>query len=279
MSQHALTEQQLRYFDTFGFLALPGLLDDVIDEVIEAFEEIWERHGGGHHGQPHDGKRRSCIARYLGQHERLCALLDDPRIHGALSSLVGDDFNYMGSDGNYYAGDTQWHSDGWHPQIRHVKFAFYLDPLTRDTGCLRVIPGSHRRDDGYAGDLRENSRESEAIWGVAGADVPAIALETNPGDVLVFNHNTKHAAFGGGGKRRMFTLNACQRYPEEMLPQLRDYLAGAARFWVDRCYTDTMMSTAGPQRRVHLEQVRANDHHLAELAAKAREEMSEPSRG
>ena len=38
MSQHALTEQQLRYFDTFGFLALPGLLDDVIDEVIEAFE-------------------------------------------------------------------------------------------------------------------------------------------------------------------------------------------------------------------------------------------------
>ena len=99
------------------------------------------------------------------------------------------------------------------------------------------------------------------------------------GTCLVFNHNTKHAAFGGGGKRRMFTLNACQRYPEEMLPQLRDYLAGAARFWVDRCYTDTMMSTAGPQRRVHLEQVRANDHHLAELAAKAREEMSEPSRG
>ena len=40
-----------------------------------------------------------------------------------------------------------------------------------------------------------------------------------------------------------------------------------------------MVASAGPERMVHLEQTIANDGHLAELARKAREEMSEPSRG
>ena len=33
-------------------------------------------------------------------------LLDDPRIHDIAASILGDDFNYMGSDGNFYVGDT-----------------------------------------------------------------------------------------------------------------------------------------------------------------------------
>ncbi|MGC4044356.1 MAG: hypothetical protein QM758_11210 [Armatimonas sp.] len=100
-----------------------------------------------------------------------------------------------------------------------------------------------------------------------------------PGDVLVFNHNTKHAAFGGGTRRRMFTMNLCQCYPDEKLPELRNYLSGGARFWVERAYHDTMVETATPERMRHLEQVRANDGHLAELAQQAREKMAEPSRG
>ena len=36
-----LTEQKKSFFDTFGFLAFPGLLADCIDEIIEAFEAIW----------------------------------------------------------------------------------------------------------------------------------------------------------------------------------------------------------------------------------------------
>ena len=26
-------------------------------------------------------------------------------------SLLGEDYNYASSDGNYYVGDTKWHSD------------------------------------------------------------------------------------------------------------------------------------------------------------------------
>ena len=83
-----LTEQQLDFFDTFGYLALPGLMADCIDEITEAFEQVWSERGGGHHGKAHDGKERSCIVPFIDQHERLCALLDDPRIEGLLASPV-----------------------------------------------------------------------------------------------------------------------------------------------------------------------------------------------
>jgi hypothetical protein len=274
-----LSEQQLSYFNTFGYLGFPGLMADRIAEIDAAFEAIWDERGGGHNGKPHDGKARSCIVPFIDQSVILASLLDDPRIHGIATALLGEDFNYMGSDGNYYVGDTRWHSDGWHKHIRHIKLAFYLDPLTAQTGALRVIPGSHRSGEPYADQLQEQIRQSPERWGVDGPSVPAMALETKPGDLLCFNHNTKHAAFGGSQHRRMFTINLCQRYPEERLQELRDYISGGARFWIDRAFGERMVRTAGPERMRHLEQVMANDGHLAELSRKARETMAEPSRG
>ena len=43
---------------------------------------------------------------FIDQHPTLCALLDDPRISGAFASVLGDDFTYWGSDGNFFAGNT-----------------------------------------------------------------------------------------------------------------------------------------------------------------------------
>jgi len=274
-----LAEAQIRFFDTFGFLALRGAFADRIQTVIADFEALWESRGGGHGGRPHDGTARSCIAPFIDQSEALSALVDDPRIRGIAISLLGADYNYMGSDGNYYVGDTPWHSDGWHRQVRHIKIAFYLDTLDATNGCLRVIPGSHRIGDRWAEDLQRDLRASGDHWGLSGSEIPAIALDVVPGDLLIFNHNTKHAAFGGGQRRRMFTMNLCERYPEELLPELREYLSGAARFWVERAYGPAMIATAGPDRLPHLEQCLANDGHLAELSRQAREKMSEPSRG
>ncbi len=281
MPDFTLTEQQQTFFTTFGVLAFPGLLRDRIDEIIREFEAVFAQRGGGHAGKPHEGKQRSCIVPFLDQSVLLSSLLDDPRIHGIAAGLLGDDFNYMPSDGNYYSGDTGWHSDGWHRETDpvHLKIAFYLDPLTRSTGCLRVIPGSHRDGDAFAAALTRELGGAEQTWGVPGRDVPAVALETVPGDILVFNHNTKHAAFGGSGWRRMFTMNCCQRYPEARLPELREYLKGISRFWVERAYGEIMMNTAGPGRRRHLEQVMANDGHIAALSRQARAAMTEPSRG
>jgi len=279
MNPFRLNPEQLAFFHTFGFLSFPGLLDDRIGRIIEEFEVLWALQNGGHFGQAHDGKRRSCIAPCIDRSVYLSTLLDDPRLVGIASGILGENFNYMGSDGNLYAGDTPWHSDGWHRDQIHLKLAFYLDPVARDTGCLRVIPGSHKIGDHFADSLQREIYECEKNWGLHGRDVPCVALETKPGDVVVFNHNTKHCAFGGSARRRMFTMNCCQRYPENRLQDLRDYLAGGARFWVERAYGEAMISTANPARMAHLEQNLANDGHLKALADKARREMPEPSRG
>jgi hypothetical protein len=279
MTHFLLTEQQISFFNTFGYLSFPGLMADCIDEIIAEFEAIWQRGGGGHAGKPHDGKRRSCLFPFIDQSERLSALLDDRRITGIIEPFLGDDFNYMGSDGNYYSGDTPWHSDNWSREVIRIKIAFYLDPLSRETGALRVIPGSHRPGEGFSDALHERIGRSQEIWGMHGRDVPAVALETQPGDVVCFNQNCKHSSFGGGGWRRMFTLNFTPRFPDERLQELRDYCSSHTRFWIDRLYGEAMIRTAGPERMRHLEQVMANDGHMAELSSRAREKMTEPARG
>ena len=222
-----LTEQQLAYFDTFGFLKFPGLLAEEVERISEAFGETWRSVGGGHDGRPHDHERRSALVPFIDRTEYLSALLDDPRIEGIAASLLGEDFNYSGSDGNYYVGDTKWHSDGYvGRKYLSVKMAFYLDPATNDTGCLRVIPGSHKYGDKFGDDLQEvlvrsTDNRNEDAWGIRGSDVPAAALETVPGDLLMFNHNIKHASFGGGTARRMFTINMEERYRDEDLGEAR----------------------------------------------------------
>src|SRR5262245_54324629 len=136
MDKVLLTPQQLAFMDTFGFLGFPGLLKDKIERIQQEFEAVWENRGGGMDGKAHEGKNRSVIFPFIDQNEYLSSLLDDPRVNGIFTSLLGEDFNYLGSDGNFYVGDTNWHSDlNWHgtsigtPRLKFYKMAFYLDPL------------------------------------------------------------------------------------------------------------------------------------------------------
>lgn len=269
-----LSTQQVDFFETFGFLVLPGLLTDEIEWITKEFEAVFTDRG-----LVHDHSQRTCVVPFVDQRPKLSALLDHPKVEGLAASLLGDDFNYVGSDGNYYAGDTPWHSDGFHTVGRFMKIALYLDPVKRDTGALRVIPGSHRIDlkNNWAG---LEARHSMARWGIEQRDVPAFSLDSNPGDVVAFNHNLMHAAFGGSSQRRMFTLNCCRRCvtPDE-IQDLESYIGGHDRFLNDHMHSDQMKATASSGRMVHLEQVIAHEGHLAGLAAKAREVRSEPSRG
>lgn len=276
-----LTTPQIAHFNTFGYLMFPGLLADRAEAISEAFEGIWAANGGGHNGRPHDGTARSALVQFMDRSPVLHELLDGHRTHDVLASLLGDDFNYIGSDGNYFAGDSNWHSDtyGGRGGMRFIKMAFYLDPVRRETGALRVIPGSHRVGEPFAEQLEREIRQCETLWGVAGPDVPALALESNPGDVVVFDHALKHAAFGGSNRRRMFTMNCCQRFPEAELHHLREYIGYHAAYWVERLHNDLLVETASPERMVHLAQGRENDGHLAEMTRKNREAMAEPARG
>lgn len=268
------TDQHRAFFDTFGYIVFPGLLADRIDWITAEFEAVWQDRGVSH-----DGSKRSCIVPFIDQRESFCTLLDDPRLEELLHGLMGPDANYLGGDGNYYTGDTPWHSDGFHHVGRYLKVALYLDPVGRDTGCLRVIPGSHRLEAADNWDARQARRAPE-LWGIGMDAVPCVALESRPGDVVAFNHNLMHASFGGSTRRRMFTLNFCGHCetPAE-IQDLEQFINAQARFWIDHLHSPAMRATASPTRLRHLQQVMDHEGGLAPLAAKCRTEMLEPSRG
>jgi hypothetical protein len=137
------------------------------------------------------------------------------------SSLLGEDFNYGSGDGHYYVGDTAWHPDegntiwGYEPgpEAFAIKVAFYLDPVRADSGALRVIPKSHLNGGPYRSE--DGTLDPDFMAAIGDADSPLgkgsskngnIALECDPGDLVVFNHKVLHSAWGGGTKRRMFTM-------------------------------------------------------------------------
>ena len=286
MNKLQLTPQQIAFIDTFGYLVFPGLLADKIDRIIAEFESTFAVQGGGHNGKPHDGTARSCIVPFIDQNEYLSSLVDDPRVDGIFTSLLGEEYNYLGSDGNFYVGDTNWHSDtDWSGKMRgkppriFYKMALYLDPVTATSGALRVVPGSQHYGDEYAEALQATLRIAPDKLGIPGSQVPAIALESNPGDVVVFNQNTKHSAWGGNNRRRMFTINCTARYSEEEMPLLRNEIGAFARFWIDSVYGEAMLRNASPQRLVHLQQPLSQQGHLVEEVRKAKLTMKEPSRG
>ena len=266
----ALSEQQRAFFDTFGYLVFPGLLADDLGWIYEGFEEVFAN-------RTHDGTQRTISG--TDTSPKLCTLLDQPKVLEVATSLVGEEFNYLGGDANYYVGDTGWHSDGWHDVGTYVKMALYLDPVARDTGCLRVIPGSHVIGSPWLAGLR-GVNQPEKNFGIPGSQIPSVALESQPGDVVIFNHNLHHAAYGGSSRRRMFTLNLCRRAESaEEVQELRGFINSAARFWVEQSHSDVMRQTASPQRMRHLAQVIENEDELPTLARRARETMAEPARG
>ncbi len=265
------TASQLNHFRTFGFLLFPALLrPDEVAWITDEFEQVLQIHG-----TDHDGTKRTQIVPMLDHSEKLCTLLDEARILGIVSAILGDDFNYAGGDGDFWVGDTPWHPDGNYPDLFAIKFAFYLDPLTCDTGCLRILPGSHlpesywRRGNMHPGNARE-------LWDIDPWEIPGnVAIETNPGDLVVFNHSLFHASFGGGNRRRQFSMNLHKRGETDAeLARIDEYLSHhgtiprgiriggkftglePGSMYADfSMYTDLMIDTATPERLRHLSQL------------------------
>jgi ectoine hydroxylase-related dioxygenase (phytanoyl-CoA dioxygenase family) len=231
MHQSVIRDQDIAFFRTFGYLHIRDWFHDEINWITEEFEQAW----GASPGVVHDGSKRTIYpGMFLDASPRLSSLLEHPRVAAVCTALLGPDYGFHATDGNLYAGDTPWHSDAfadWPEKdtARHLKMAFYLDPLTRDTGALRVIPGSHLHGDVFC-DLLERGLTS---WGggpplgIPASEVPAVAIESLPGDLVCFDHRTKHAAFGGGARRRMFTANWHQG---DHTPQMRESLLEIFRY-------------------------------------------------
>lgn len=205
----------MRYFETFGFVRLPGLFADDIAELTEAFEAVFaaqQEQAYETFDDMHFGRRRLSLPYFLEYHPRLKELETDPRILGVVTSLMGDGYEYRQTDGNLLWCDTSWHCDIYDSPLDqfHIKLFFYLDPLGADSGALRVIPGTNFQDSAYARGLRNDLHPWSGIeehFGVTPDQIPSFAIDNEPGDLIVGNFRTIHATFGGAERRRLFTMN------------------------------------------------------------------------
>ena len=255
-----ITSQQKAHFDTFGFLVVRQMFSpEEVTVITTAFEAAMLEDRGG---RPFDGQKRQSISDWFRGRASVEFLASDERVHGPIEQLLGPGYEFQkGNDGNFYVGDTGWHADmGWDPHIPEgrndpnridgpwknhyvpsIKVAFYLDPVGKDTGCLRVIPGAHRSPyhekfwslhmdvpatvssfDSVRPKLLEMWEQATGDPGsgerffsdpdmnhfkMAPRDIPSYPIESEPGDAVFFSHQMWHSSFGGKVGRRMFTLN------------------------------------------------------------------------
>ena len=226
-----LTAQEKSHFETFGFVVRRQLFSsDEMEAISREFDDVLEE---DRKGQAFKGDKRQAVRAFVEMKPLLMRLIDDDRIYEPIEQLMGPDFMWWGSDGNLYVGDTEWHPDASEIELGYgrIKVAFYLDPVGKDTGCLRFITGSHRQP--LHGELKllrywrvkQNVRDGRApaealqpfldqgldpekpLFGVAPRDLPSQPAESQTGDVVFFNQHLYHGSFGGGVGRRMFTLN------------------------------------------------------------------------
>ncbi len=210
-----LTQDEVEHFRTFGFVVRRQIFsaDDMAGLTGEFDDVLAEARGY----EPFDGRQRQSVQPFVERRKLLTDVVADDRIYLPLQQLLGEGFVWVGSDGNLYVGDTEWHgdrfqgTDGDHLpwDYESIKVVFYFDPVRADTGCLRVIPGSQRQEMGDRLEFmwRLGGPRRAKPFGLDPEDVPCAALESDPGDVVFFSQGMAHASFGGGAGRRMLALS------------------------------------------------------------------------
>ncbi len=237
-----LTQDEIDHYEAFGFLVLRGLLSaDEMDELRAASLIVMRELRGA---DEYLTDMNQSVQPWLERHPVMRDLIDDERIHQIPESLLGPDFWLDGTEGHLRVGDTPWHGDDIHDaDLGWVKVAMYLDPLTKDDGCLRVIPGTHRRNDpDLLHTLRAGSNDpGNGIFGMRADEIPSVPLETEPGDVLVFTEGVIHGAFGGGVGRHQICASFVENPKSERhLSQIKAfYEASTWSLRPTRTYVDS----------------------------------------
>ena len=225
-----LSSGQIAHFHTFGYLVIRrAFTRDEVGVLIREAAVACARKLGRDIGE----EEWLWKPGFIEESPELLELVEDDRIYLPMMELLGEDLIWIGSEGMWgidpKLADHSWHFDGYmtsqHLDYPRTKVMLYLDPQRRDNGALRVIPGSHRdpfhqalmplQDAHYNGDDR--------CFGVEEPQIPGCAIETEPGDIVLFNQWLYHAVYGKAGKRRVIVFKFGPRLrTEHHLAMMRD---------------------------------------------------------
>ena len=202
-----ITPEHKALFDTFGFIHLQNQFSaEEMEAVTREADKLWEEHRGE---RPPSGRSQN-IQEMVEKGQVMTQMVVDDRIFGTVEGLLGPRFLWNGSEGNLsFSAEHQWHTDRQNePHATTYSFHLYLDKVRADTGSIRVIPGSHRPplyDDLLP--LNEQGADSSMkIYGLNPTDLPGVAVESDPGDIVFFSQKIYHGVYGKQPGRRYLKL-------------------------------------------------------------------------
>ncbi len=195
-----ISEQQLQYFHTFGFIVMKQVFTP--DQMRTLQAEVDHRAAVASSYEPFEGTKRQGFT-MMDRDTPFCVkIFEDDRIAGVAEQMYGPDVMGTTTDANRYVGNTNWHPDTFHIGQYGVKFAVYMQPVRADSGALRVIPGSHQNP------LHDKLRKLKDEGQMDQIEqVPAHVCDSDPGDVVAFDRRTWYASCGGSTDRHMATFN------------------------------------------------------------------------
>jgi ectoine hydroxylase-related dioxygenase (phytanoyl-CoA dioxygenase family) len=198
-------------FETEGAAAVRGLLSDdwirslrdALPEILESTYDPTERMSGAGSSRvrSRDGIWRECepFARFLFL-SPVGELASDV-MRSSTARLYEDLLLHKDAGAS---GEAGWHRDAPHWPLRGTQMSsvwFSLEAVTRDTGAMKFVAGSHLDSD----------EEVQNSMSVRESDLGRrriLTVEAEPGDVVVFHPRVLHTAYGSAPDRprRTFTL-------------------------------------------------------------------------
>lgn len=202
-----LTSQALTAFAQDGYLPAMPLLSAAEAQKMRARLEAFEVKTGG----PLKGSNRfknHLLFKWLAE------LIRSPRILDMVEGLIGPDIMVWSTD--WWIKEPRspsfvsWHQDSQYwglDTTRLVSIWIALSPSTLESGCMRVLPGSHlgpdlRHEDTYHDD--NMLTRGQSIAGID--DTKAVNLEVQTGECVAFAFRIAHASRPNSSDERRIGL-------------------------------------------------------------------------
>ncbi|WP_214407600.1 phytanoyl-CoA dioxygenase family protein [Pseudonocardia lacus] len=213
------------HFRAFGFVVLRGAIAPAeLDALTRESDRAIRDATGDRYRDDAGGTSNGHYIPATGERTPVSAAMVR-RLAPALERLAGVALLPAVVEHNLLFDQVGWHTDTAHavPSLHAVA---YLEELDERSGALRVLPGSQHLDESVLREVLQGQPfRDDATWRAAVAAVPAHAIASRPGDVIVFDEHLWHASHGGRDRHQWsasFVLDP--RRPAEELA-VRRYLA------------------------------------------------------
>lgn len=184
MNAIKLTDNQMRAFIRDGYLEVkPDLPTDFHAEMFAKIDEVLENEGNPGNN-------------ILPRVPELQTIYDDPKVHGALQSIAGDDYyaephRFVHFNRPHSEGQTL-HKDGFTRRRHHTRWLvtfYYPQDTPLEMGPTGVVPGTH-----YTNVIPEDSYDREV--GAAG----------EAGRVVIANYDIVHRGMPNQTDRKRYMV-------------------------------------------------------------------------